>query len=96
MLDNWLKISLVALKSKTDNFIANGNNFKFRIFKFKNSSNGFMTIWNSETLNAFTISRMKITTEILTDVIELDMDTYNPDDQNYLPENLVFEDSKPY
>ncbi|WP_452602774.1 hypothetical protein [Pontimicrobium sp. MEBiC06410] len=97
MLNNWLKISLKAFKSKDDFFEEKSNKFEFKVFKFEGTNNGFMIIWNIKTLNAFTVSRMKVGKNILVDVI--DVDSENRDSLNklgYLPENLVFEGASPY
>jgi hypothetical protein len=96
MENKWFEVSLFALKSRNNIFKVNNSIFEFRVFKFKGSDNGFMTIWNRDTLNAFTVSRMVITEKILVNIIELDMDAYAPDNQYYLPKKLIFENSKPY
>ncbi|WP_452602773.1 hypothetical protein [Pontimicrobium sp. MEBiC06410] len=96
MLDNWLKISLKAFKSKDDFFEEKSNKFEFKVFKFEGTNNGFMIIWNIETLNAFTISRIQIDETILVKVIELDVKAESSNHLKYIPENLIFEDSKPY
>ncbi len=96
MLDNWLKISLIAFKSKSNIFEEKRNTFEFKVFKFKGTSKGFMIIWNIETLNAFTISRMEVDEKILVEVIELDMKVEDSNESKYIPQSLIFEDSKPY
>ncbi|WP_445456092.1 hypothetical protein [Flavobacterium sp. HNIBRBA15423] len=100
MVTNWLKISLLALKTEGNILEFNKNIFKFKLFKFRGSTNGYMMIWNVKTLHAFTISRMEINETIVGEVNEIDMAIeYN--DSNFktlydIPHDLIFENSKPY
>jgi len=100
METNWLKISLVALKSRNNSFEFKNNIYKFKIFKFKESNYGFMIIWNVKTLNAFSVSRMEINDTIMGEVNEIDI-TIEYNDSNFktlynIPTGLIFENSKPY
>lgn len=96
MVDNWLKICSIAFKSKQEIIDFKENVFKFKTFRFKETNKGYMIIWNINTLNAFTVSRLEINNNILTDVIEINPNDGDISNQNYVPKNLIFENSKPY
>lgn len=93
MLNKWLEIALKALKAEGNSFKEKNHEFQFQVFKLKNTNIGYMIIWNSNTLNAFTISRLEIDDTILVEIIEVDGEN---NDNQFITKDLIFEDSKPY
>jgi hypothetical protein len=95
-IEKWLKISLIALKGKVNIIEFENNKFEFKIFKYKELNNkGTFIIWNLNRLNAFSIMSININESILAEVIEISLHS----DSNLrfgMPENLIFENSKPY